>query len=313
MKLGALKPGMSVPNYRALCALLEEGVKAGNSKKAQIAEWERYFAYERNKNAYVITEIYDTPKLGEDGRQRFGNLIEPILLNHLSQQREYKDGMSWNDWFRTLGMVSERFFSNTDREEYLNFYKPDTLTFSYTINCVHQKMRAALQSALNTLSKKGRIRYTSEWVVVTMWKGCSPATEKQRSLIEETRRAVMEEMGYSSMFAITASPKRFQEYSRITHERLRDGLNASNVFVMLSIQALDDTVLRFREMDVGPQKSTLSNEIIESVRAACLKAEKKNRETTMEAWENEAEKIPICYSPFFLGESEMILEELATD
>lgn len=72
MTLEKLEVGMKVANYRKLCELLNEPVKnGGSSKSAQLKEWERHFAFERQGNAYIITEIYDTPKLSTDARMTY--------------------------------------------------------------------------------------------------------------------------------------------------------------------------------------------------------------------------------------------------
>ena len=44
-------------NYRAMCNLLKQSVKAGNAKKAQLAWWGKQFSWEREGNAWVITAI----------------------------------------------------------------------------------------------------------------------------------------------------------------------------------------------------------------------------------------------------------------
>ena len=47
MKLNAVQVGLRAKSYRALCALLEEPVKGGDSKKAQLKDWGRYFLWEK--------------------------------------------------------------------------------------------------------------------------------------------------------------------------------------------------------------------------------------------------------------------------
>ena len=63
MNLENIQAGMRVPNYRKLCELLEESVEAGNSKKSQLRKWEQFFSYQKDKNTFIITEIYNVPNL----------------------------------------------------------------------------------------------------------------------------------------------------------------------------------------------------------------------------------------------------------
>lgn len=58
-----LSEGLEVKNYRALCELVGEEPKTGNGKKAQLKEWERFFAVEKVKGSQkmIVTEIYERP------------------------------------------------------------------------------------------------------------------------------------------------------------------------------------------------------------------------------------------------------------
>ena len=66
-----LEIGMIVKNYKELCNLLNENPKTGNSKNAQLKEWQRYFEFERPKykQSYIILDIYDEPLDKEDNRK----------------------------------------------------------------------------------------------------------------------------------------------------------------------------------------------------------------------------------------------------
>ena len=61
MKIENLKVGQIIKNYKELCNILEIKVSAGNSKKKQLNELERYCKYHKDKNKFIIDGIYDTP------------------------------------------------------------------------------------------------------------------------------------------------------------------------------------------------------------------------------------------------------------
>jgi hypothetical protein len=63
MKIENLKEGMKIKNYKALCDVLGEKTRTGNSKISQIDNWKKYFEFKKEKNSYIILEIYDTPKI----------------------------------------------------------------------------------------------------------------------------------------------------------------------------------------------------------------------------------------------------------
>ena len=60
---------MVVKNYKELCILVEEEIKDGNSKKAQMKDFERYFKYHKQGNSIVIDEVFDAPLPIEDNRK----------------------------------------------------------------------------------------------------------------------------------------------------------------------------------------------------------------------------------------------------
>ena len=69
MKIENLKVGQVLKNYKVLCEALGIEVKSGNTKKAQIKDLERYLTYTKDKNSFVITEIFKTPKPKEENKR----------------------------------------------------------------------------------------------------------------------------------------------------------------------------------------------------------------------------------------------------
>jgi hypothetical protein len=60
MKIENLKQGMEIKNYKVLCELLEITPSAGNTKKAQFKDLDRFCTYhkEGNKVLIIITERF---------------------------------------------------------------------------------------------------------------------------------------------------------------------------------------------------------------------------------------------------------------
>ena len=68
MKIENLSEGLIIKNYKELCSILEIKVEAGNSKKAQLKELERFVGYHKEGQKFIIDEIYDEPLKKEDKR-----------------------------------------------------------------------------------------------------------------------------------------------------------------------------------------------------------------------------------------------------
>lgn len=81
MEIENLTEGMEIKNYKELCNILNIKTKAGNSKKSQLKELERYCNYIKEGNRFIIKEIYKDPKIKEDGRK----------TNNLGKYKDYKN------------------------------------------------------------------------------------------------------------------------------------------------------------------------------------------------------------------------------
>ena len=53
--------GQVFKSYRDVCKFLDADVAAGGSKNYQLEEWGKYFKWERDKNRWIIVEIYKKP------------------------------------------------------------------------------------------------------------------------------------------------------------------------------------------------------------------------------------------------------------
>lgn len=57
-----------IKNYREFCSLMNEEIKYGNSKYAQLEEWSRFYRWHKEGNAFIIDKVYDTPLPKVDNR-----------------------------------------------------------------------------------------------------------------------------------------------------------------------------------------------------------------------------------------------------
>ena len=109
-----LKLGMVVKNYREMCRILNEQVYGGDSKKAQLKEWARYFLWEKKGQKFIILDIYDEPLPKEDGRQDkniYVQYIQVILMKILAKQRDSKEPfyITTNQLWKLLGMINNHY------------------------------------------------------------------------------------------------------------------------------------------------------------------------------------------------------------
>lgn len=50
--------GQVFPNYKVLCEEIGEEPCSGNSKISQLKNWGRFFKWHRDKQAYIIDEVF---------------------------------------------------------------------------------------------------------------------------------------------------------------------------------------------------------------------------------------------------------------
>lgn len=68
MKIENLSKGLVAKNYKELCTLLGIEPCAGNSKKSQLKELERFISYHKEGNKFIVDEIYSEIKEKVDMR-----------------------------------------------------------------------------------------------------------------------------------------------------------------------------------------------------------------------------------------------------
>lgn len=169
----ALEIGATIKNYKALCQLLGEEPKTSDSKKAQLKNWSRYFEFEKikNKQSYIILDIYDKPLEKEDNRNKGNNsvyskYIETILINYLSNIEDNTKTLTRRNWWELLGMINKQYgkITNTKLKEI------DTCLTDFEINHFYQrcnrKLDRILISALTSLRRRRLLEWQYEYVIV---------------------------------------------------------------------------------------------------------------------------------------------------
>lgn len=165
-----LNTNQTFKNYKALCECLNEPVKNGCAKKAQLKEWERYFSFEKNGQKITITEIFATPKGKVDNRINNGGYntknVQPMMdyiMSTLTNEylNEYMTISNWSA--KVLELVNtnvtdiiydseeeiERFCVDNEIED-VEFFKLYLRTVKFVI-------KKFITSTFNTLAKRGYI------------------------------------------------------------------------------------------------------------------------------------------------------------
>ena len=156
-------------NYRKICEYLHEPIKTGKSKQLQLENWKRYFEYERDGNAFVITKVYDTVR--EKG-QRTSNNRKNIqsMIDYLQAKFDLDDNWySFTDWYCNKlelmykGICNAMYHEDEIDavcEEYNIF---DGKLFCEYISAVKSELKNMFLKSLAYLEKKSKITYHDEY------------------------------------------------------------------------------------------------------------------------------------------------------
>lgn len=109
--------GLIVKNYKEMCQLLDEKITGGNSKKAQLNNWKRYFDFQKDGQKFIITKIYTKPlPMSKAEKIRGGMYVRDIecLLVDLINKSNGSLTISKNCLYNKLGLTNDK---------YANFYR----------------------------------------------------------------------------------------------------------------------------------------------------------------------------------------------
>lgn len=159
-----LYPGLAVKNYKEMCKLLHQSPTTGESKRKQIKNWERFFAYNKLGQNFIITEVYDEPMEPEYRKYQRGiyvKFVEIILRTLLStKDQNYYDVTKQQLW-QDLGMINTKYkrIALAALNQELDGYSvtmPEMRTFYRKCD---SRLSEILKSSLNSLMSRRIIDY----------------------------------------------------------------------------------------------------------------------------------------------------------
>lgn len=279
-----LEIGMVVKNYKEMCRILRQEVCGGDSKKAQLKEWARYFLWEKKGQKFIILDIYDSPLSKEDGRQNkniYVQYIGVILIKILSKQRSSKTPfyITTNQMWKLLGMINNNYknISLDDLNDRITDYKVSSFDMKKFYQRCNQRLRDILFSSLNRLEDRALIRYEIETVIV-FYDGEEtvflPANDQQKKMILKSERKVLKDMGLESKQHAYAKFKETEFFERVnaylqewygweyTFNRIKINYNKSDV---LETVREDEMKLKNDFEEIKLQRLGLNDRVIEAL------------------------------------------------
>jgi hypothetical protein len=187
---------------------MEEKIKGGTAKKAQLKEWSRYFKYHKNGYKFIIDEIYNKPLPKQDKRfdkNKYIAEIEDILTYYIHyklyniNKTGNKVALSISELINILGLANNTYSIGTYRKKELSdILNIELVAISNFYSNTRREFKKIIERALNSMEKRRIILPNQRYVIVTkdkkeINKRCANATETE--LILQAERNVLDYFG----------------------------------------------------------------------------------------------------------------------
>lgn len=197
------KTSNTIKNYKELCAILKIKVLAGNAKKAQLKELERYFKYHKEGNKFIIDEIYPEilPKIenrGGHNKTEYIASIEKLILDLLLQSGNIvslgfgRVFLSKNQLLKEFEMINDNYVYCKKRIPKLSkFMNIDLETVKEWYDINDNMLERNLIQALNNLENQSLILWSREITIAE----AIPQAEVLKDGTEIIKRKYIDEYG----------------------------------------------------------------------------------------------------------------------
>lgn len=184
--ISELSEGMVFGSYKALCKFLGENVKNGCSKISQIAEWNRWFKFNKEGNKFIILEVYEQPMIKKSINGIYSEYVKSLVLDLLEKELDTGKNrvvITGNRLLYALNMVNESYikhkYNYKELSSLLDIKEDYVNDFYFTTN---GKLVSTLRSSLKSLMNSKLIQYNILMVLNTDDGNIEP-TVKQRDII----------------------------------------------------------------------------------------------------------------------------------
>lgn len=191
MNVSNLEVGKLYKKYGEICNALGEKEKTGNSKIAQIKEWERYFAYEKKGHKWIIKEIYKIPLAENNSFVSYEKIMQDLLMNMIVKGTKEGDNtvyLSKNNLLKTLHMVNKEYGNMKIHKRQLSIKNDipiETVADFYKTS--GRMLKGNVEGALNKLKSRNLITWNNVFTVAKM------DTDNTKTYEDEDRIKVNEE------------------------------------------------------------------------------------------------------------------------
>ena len=285
-----------IKNYKSLVTILDEPIKTGKSKQLQLEDLSRYFTFTKDKQKFIVTEIFDEPlpkQINPNGNNsKYVENIKYMLLHKLSTCEGYICYFTKNNLFEFLGMVNPFYLKKEQIKKIIQKNNPDISDFeiNHFYMRSNDRMTRILFDSLNSLKRQFLIDYHEQDIIVTInpngRKEHIEATPEERKLIMDIKHQVLKDMKLTSMMQIIFKFKTEEFYRRVTGI-LKEEYNIEYTYKQFELIFTKENILEEIEiLELKEHKLELNDKVCNIVNKNAYSTYKKN----IEKYERELEE-----------------------
>jgi len=287
MNINNLGNGQILKNYKELCEMLDIKVSAGNTKKAQLKELERFCIYHKEKTKFIIDTIYSEPLPKEDNKRNsiYSDYVEKLIIHMLSNCPIEKDektiNMSRNGLYYKLHMINKNY--NTGRNNINSFSRyleiPIT-TFYDFYNNTSGKLKGIVERTLNKLQSKCLIKWEYRIGIKLRTGSHRLATDNEIDTILETERKILKQLNEESKKDIFLKGK-WNDYNNKVCEELQELTPIDYYYKVFHVNTTKD----FRKMMLETEDlESIQNELNATIYLSTIQTAETHYNNMQEKW-----------------------------
>jgi len=229
MNTSNLKVGMVIPNYNKLCKLLEVEPKKGSGRNKMISDFERYFTWEKDKNAFIIKKIHRKPRAFTESE-----MIDLLML-HLLLTSEHPEPQvvisTKRNLYERLSIVNPNYrYCLSNPKQAANYKDIPEGVVKETMKLIDDSLDNKLKSSLNRLAQR-KILFANEIYMICKIKEISdgdninninehrPATDEEIKTCLRVERDTLKTLNCITYKDAFTQGKQY-EYSKLVKEKL---------------------------------------------------------------------------------------------
>lgn len=287
-----------------MCNILNVSIKTGKSKELQLNELSRYCLYSKDKNKYIIDEIFINPLPKIDHRKEGNNSkyvehVKFLLLQKLSTCEGYTCTFTKNNLFEFLGMINPLYLDKVIARKIIT--KNDSRINNFDINHFYMrandKMTRILFDSLNSLKNQYLISYKEVDIIVRLniegEKEFTEATKEETKLIMDIKREVLKDMELNSMMQVIFKFKTEEFYSKVS-KILKEEYEIEYTYKQFELIFTKENILdELAMLELKKHKKELNNKVCDIVNLNAKNTYNKN----LEKYEKELEDFLLNEKP----------------